>query len=51
VTNLPFTASELRRRLLQNWDAREPFDPRPLWPRVQELMTEKYAQDAWHLRR
>jgi lipoate-protein ligase A len=51
VTNLPFTAAELRRRLLQTWDAHEPFDPRPLWPRVHELMTEKYAQDTWHLRR
>lgn len=50
VTNLPLSAAELRRRLIQAWEANEPFDPRPLWSHVQQLMLEKYTQSAWHLR-
>jgi lipoate-protein ligase A len=51
VTNLPLSAAELRRRLIQTWEANEPADLQPYWPRVSALMAEKYAHRSWHLRR
>ena len=49
VTNLPASREALVRAVIAAWGANE---SRPTWPeqRVAELVSEKYAQDAWNLR-
>jgi len=50
VVNLPLSASQLRPALASAWNAAEPFGD---WPqaRTQELVAERYSQDAWNRRR
>lgn len=50
VTNLPASAAELKRLLLEEWRPDGEYAPIPL-EKARELLAEKYSRDEWNRRR
>jgi len=50
VTNLPATTADVKRLLIQEWEAEGEYEPLP-WEAVQRLVEEKYSRPEWNRRR
>lgn len=50
VMNLPATAEDVSRVLIEEWNPVGEYEPLP-WDTVRQLMDEKYSRDDWNRRR
>lgn len=50
VMNLPLSAAEVKRSLIEQWHAECEYGELP-WDEVRELLAQKYSRDEWHRRR